>query len=217
MKKILKKVLALSLCACMMTGMATGASASAKDQTANISNYQITRNEYVESYAIHYGLTIKEAAQMVKNDDERILLQYCKEKNIILPRSIVYTDGFPSAGGATIWYVRVEGTYRDSVTSINYGANGRVLQDAHSKTFVSGSFFGFAIPGNGNYTVEGQSISVDIENYTTVRIGLTGYSQIVSSTATTYGLGSALISASYSLTDSLYWRKSIFANYRQTV
>lgn len=219
----LKKILVLMFCfgIAMNLGIVANASGNAQyiDENDLLDVEVITREEYIISYAENHNISYEEAEQIDRLDNARIWNEYCENNNLPQPRDLLYENHYGEAG-ATIWYVSVHKEYDDTVTSFTYGSKGKVLQDTHSRSFVKNSFDGnsFLTPGSGLFTItNGWNIYIDDDSYSRVYMSVVCTSEIATSHVISVGGSGLLAQLGYSQGTSSYWRKTINANFTETL
>lgn len=177
----------------------------------------ITREEYIANYAELHNLTYSEAEQIDRLDNANIWNEYCAQNNLPQPRTLQY-NSYYSEGNAKIWYVVARSYYFDGVAAFSYGAQGKVIVDPHTRTFVKNSFTGngFLSPDSGYFTIaSGYSLYIDNSSYTRLYISVVCTAEVSATHQGSYGV-SYLIDCGYSRSTTSYWRKEINANFTET-
>ncbi len=218
-----KKLISLICCISMIMGMTV--IADAKEETSQLEEVIefsdlkiITREEYISDYAKKHNITYEEADNIDKTLNAQIWNDYCEKNGLVQPRTLIYDDYYTSAD-AKIWYVRSEKKYSDGITTLTYGAQGKVIVDAVSKTFVINSFNGngYINPHSGMITIaSGYSIYIDNSSYTRLYIKVVCTVEIAVSNTASFGTSAAFVNAGYSNTTNSYWRKQVTASITET-
>lgn len=220
-----KKMLAMLMVISMMASWSLAVSATDKQPTEDVVESLgtqgfnvLTKEEYIENYAILHNLSYSEAETMDALENKSIWEEYYAKNNMVQPRTITYQD-YDSSSGTKIWRVKAESTYKDNIATVTYGAQGKLIVDTHSRTFVKGSFKSnsYYMCGSGNYNLaSGYSLYVDDGSYTSLYISLVGNIEIAVSYANSIG-ASYLVSYGYTQTTTGYWRKSISPYFKETL
>lgn len=175
----------------------------------------VTREEYLQNYADINSITYLEAEIIDMQENAAIWQDYCSRNNIPQPRALTYTSSYPQAG-ATIWYVIAKNTYTDGLIEVSYGAQGKVVVDAHSRTFAINSFSsgGFAgVSGNNGSLQSGYSLYIDNSSYNRLYISLVGNTE----TTYTYGFSANAEFFGYTLQYDGYYRRSLNTNFTENL
>lgn len=214
---MLKRCTSIFLTVVLLLGLITVSYASGNEGEEHIKT--ITAEEYIQLYANNNNITFDEAAEIIKKDNKAVLETYCAENNIITPFYIDYDDGYhDNIGGeeVIIYYVDVYDYLEDRYTSVRYGAFGRVLRDAHSKTFIEGSWIGYSSPTSGLYSFVSPIVTINQESYTRVRIACAGTIEMTYNVAITIGGKiTNLIDIGYTVGGDNYVRKFVKDSFRE--
>ena len=202
----MKKLLSLMLSLAMIISMIPVTEVSAAEENG----YSvISREEYIQNYASAHGITYAEAEIINGEDNARIWNDYCVRNNIS-PRTVIYNTS-EAYGDARLWYVKVEKT-TDTTPSITFGAQGKIIQDAHSKTFVPNSFSrdtAYVITLDQLFEVDTVSLDIDNDSYYSLYMGLVSTAKITVNNAAQVGGANYLINLGYQISGNTYYTKRI--------
>lgn len=203
------------------------------DTINNQRNWEpISKHNYIQAKANALDISLVEASILVDQENNMLVLQYCMDHNIDPNEvrdvyginSITYTDYYTkNIGGELVyfWYVDVYQIMNcyikgDRVGAVKYGAWGRVVQDAHSKTFAQSPWLAYSNEyGSGIHCWDETLVEVNWEGYTSVFVRVEGNSELTSSHAFNLGI-SAVLDAGYTLGYDYVYRKTITKSFHQT-
>jgi len=205
MKKIISFILVLVML------MSTSAFADTKTNDVET----VTKEEYLKEYAEYHGVTYEEAEIINAKENAVIWNDYIEKNNLPKSRDLIYNHS-ESYGGATLWYVKAI-AYTPDPGSVRYGAFGKVISDAHSKTFVKGSFdVTICQCVDSSFDLRSESVYVDDDSYTRLYISLDTQVQITITEATSLGISGGLVNAGYTISQNTYYKKLVTDNFTET-
>lgn len=207
MKKIVLTVLAMA----MVNLMGSVACASTPETTDYII---ISREEYIQNFADSHNITYEEAEIIDMAENAKIWNDYIGRSNLLHPMKLIYNDYYEQAG-AKIWYVIVEDS-DGGFPKVTYGAQGKLIEDPHSKTFVKGSFNSeFVYTNNMFFSLGNYTLAVEDDSYDHVYLSLVCPVEIPVDSATSVGGEGKLIQAGFELSGTTYYRKVVYANHKE--
>lgn len=191
---------------------------AASAESENIS--YISYEEYIQNYADSHNITYAEAEAIDRADNARIWNDYHIRNNLPLPRTVIYTT-YNDLADAKIWYVKVEKT-TNGTPSVTFGAQGKVIEDAHAKTFVPGSFTDsendkYVLTLSEFFQLDTVSLSIDDSSYYNVYLSLVCTAKIAVNHALQIGGQAYWGSLGYDVSGTTYYTKRIDDFLNQTL
>lgn len=213
MKRIISMVLSVVI---LFSILPEAKAVSAESENISYISYE----EYIQNYADSHNITYAEAEAIDRADNARIWNDYHIRNNLPLPRTVIYTT-YNDLADAKIWYVKVEKT-TNGTPSVTFGAQGKVIEDAHSKTFVPGSFTDsendkYVLTLSEFFQLDTVSLSIDDSSYYNVYLSLVCTAKIAVNHALQIGGQAYWGSLGYDVSGTTYYTKRIDDFLNQTL
>lgn len=209
-----KTLLLLTVCfGCLFNSMII-VSADVPENTLGDAYISISQEEYIQKYADSHSITYEEALAIDREENANIWNDYIIRNNLPQPRTIIYDDFYEEAG-AKIWYVLVENE-ESGFPAITYGAQGKVMTDAHTETFVKNSFNSpYVYSNNAFFNIGSYSLRIENTSYNNLYLSLVCPVELPISLEASVGGSVKLIEAGFSISGQVYWRKTIYSSHTE--